>query len=213
MRFKSGAQSSARNMRPVLLQFGGGAAMTDAAASPEAAPRLKRSKWRRKYVHQFTDRHGRQRFYFRRPGFPTVVLPPPWSPEFAAAYHAALSGAALPQPSTLVGGVIAKRGVEANSRMTAGIIAKRGVDPYTVQPLIGVYLLMRGGRLVYIGRRVAEHRANGRPFDKAHFIATKANEREQLEQALIRALHPSQNRSHRTTPRDLVADHAAHDRA
>ena len=95
------------------------------------------------------------------------------------AYQAALAGVALPLPSSLPG----------------GIIAKRGVDPGTVQPLIGIYLLMLKGKVVYIGSslnmpsRVAGHRSNGRPFDQVSYIATRANQREQLEATLIRAIH------------------------
>lgn len=41
-----------------------------------------------KFVQGFVDRHGRARFYFRRPGFKPVPLPGlPWSPEFMAAYQ------------------------------------------------------------------------------------------------------------------------------
>jgi integrase len=48
-----------------------------------------------KYVHGFLDRHGKPRFYFRRAGFRRVPLPGlPWSPEFMAAYEAALKGEA-----------------------------------------------------------------------------------------------------------------------
>ncbi|ODR98925.1 hypothetical protein AUC68_07070 [Methyloceanibacter methanicus] len=46
-----------------------------------------------KYVHAFVDRHGKPRFYFRRPGFKKVPLPGlPWSPQFMEAYEAALAG-------------------------------------------------------------------------------------------------------------------------
>jgi integrase len=46
-----------------------------------------------KYVHGFIDRHGKPRFYFRRRGFKKRPLPGlPWSPEFMAAYEAALAG-------------------------------------------------------------------------------------------------------------------------
>lgn len=49
-----------------------------------------------KYVHDFFDRHGKPRFYFRRAGFKTMPLPGlPWSPEFMAAYEAALAGQPL----------------------------------------------------------------------------------------------------------------------
>jgi hypothetical protein len=46
------------------------------------------------YVHAFTDRHGKPRFYFRRPGFRRAALPGlPYSSEFMAAYDAAQHGA------------------------------------------------------------------------------------------------------------------------
>lgn len=46
-----------------------------------------------KYCQGFLDRHGRARWYFRRPGFDRVALPGlPWSPEFMAAYEAATKG-------------------------------------------------------------------------------------------------------------------------
>lgn len=49
------------------------------------------------YIHEFTDRHGKVRRYFRRPGFKQVPLPGrPGSEEFTRAYEAALAGA--PEP-------------------------------------------------------------------------------------------------------------------
>jgi integrase len=49
-----------------------------------------------KFVHGFVDRHGKARFYFRRPGFKQVPLPGlPWSPEFMQVYGTAMGGAAL----------------------------------------------------------------------------------------------------------------------
>src|SRR5215813_13320947 len=50
-----------------------------------------------RYVHGFIDRHGRPRFYFRRAGFKQAPLPGlPWSPEFMAAYEAALNAPRSP---------------------------------------------------------------------------------------------------------------------
>jgi integrase len=47
-----------------------------------------------KYVHQFRDRHGKPRHYFRRPGFKLVALPGlPGSTGFQAAYAEALAEA------------------------------------------------------------------------------------------------------------------------
>jgi hypothetical protein len=46
-----------------------------------------------KWTHSYTDRHGKVRFYLRRPGHKKVPLPGlPWSPQFMAAREAALAG-------------------------------------------------------------------------------------------------------------------------
>jgi hypothetical protein len=46
-----------------------------------------------KYVQGFIDRHGKPRWYFRRPGVKRTPLPGlPWAPEFKAAYEMALAG-------------------------------------------------------------------------------------------------------------------------
>ena len=46
---------------------------------------------RLRYVNEFRDRHGKRRFYFRRPGLKNVPLPGlPGSAEFMDAYQAAL---------------------------------------------------------------------------------------------------------------------------
>lgn len=48
------------------------------------------------FVQQFIDRHGRLRFYFRKPGHSRVALPGPYGgPEFLAAYQAATEGKPL----------------------------------------------------------------------------------------------------------------------
>src|SRR5262249_16375859 len=53
----------------------------------------------------WTDEHGRKRYRFRRQGYPRVELPvnsEPSSPEFQAAYHAALRGEATKQALAIV---------------------------------------------------------------------------------------------------------------
>lgn len=46
-----------------------------------------------KFVHGFIDRHGKPRFYFRRPGYKRTPLPGlPWAPEFMTAYEVAMAG-------------------------------------------------------------------------------------------------------------------------
>jgi len=53
---------------------------------------------RLQYVNSFRDRHGKARRYFRRPGRKALPLPGlPGSPEFMAAYQAALTGLTAPQ--------------------------------------------------------------------------------------------------------------------
>lgn len=48
------------------------------------------------FIQRFIDRHGRLRFYFRKPGYNRVALPGPYSgPEFLAAYEAATNGQPL----------------------------------------------------------------------------------------------------------------------
>jgi integrase len=74
---------------------------------------------RLKFIQQFTDRHGHPRLYFRRPGYKRVALPGlPGSPEFMAAYQAALDG------------VTARKVEIGATRMVAG----------TMHWLVGAYL-------------------------------------------------------------------------
>src|SRR5262245_16756557 len=52
-------------------------------------------QFRMKYINEWVDHLGRHRYRFRRKGYPGVELPvdtDPNSPEFQAAYHAALRG-------------------------------------------------------------------------------------------------------------------------
>lgn len=58
---------------------------------------------RLKHVHSFRDRHGRQRAYLRIPGMKATALPgAPGSPEFMAAYHAAVATAVPKEPGQQV---------------------------------------------------------------------------------------------------------------
>jgi integrase len=53
-----------------------------------------------RYVHQFRDRHGKKRNYFRRRGFSSAALPgEPGSSEFMSAYNLAMDGTATLPPS------------------------------------------------------------------------------------------------------------------
>ena len=89
-------------------------------------PRLMRRPPR--YVHGFIDRHGKPRFYFRRAGFKRVALPGlPWSPEFMAAYEAALAetprieiGASRSKPGTVAAAVAGYFGSLAFATLAEG---------------------------------------------------------------------------------------------
>jgi site-specific recombinase XerD len=56
----------------------------------------RRALVRLRYVHGFTDRHGKQRWYWRRHGIRVALPGSPGSPEFMAAYAAAGSGQDAP---------------------------------------------------------------------------------------------------------------------
>lgn len=69
---------------------------------------------RLRYLKTFTDRHGKVRHYFRRPGFPQRPLPgEPGSKSFMDAYHAAFDdaprqiGANRAKPGSFAWGVVA----------------------------------------------------------------------------------------------------------
>ena len=52
---------------------------------------------RLRYIQRFRDRHGKLRYYLRRPGCKRVPLPdPPGCPAFMAAYHAAMAATSEP---------------------------------------------------------------------------------------------------------------------
>jgi hypothetical protein len=53
---------------------------------------------RLEYVHEYRDRHGKLRRYFRRKGSKRIPLPGlPGSEEFMTAYQAALAGITVPR--------------------------------------------------------------------------------------------------------------------
>jgi site-specific recombinase XerD len=69
-----------------------------------------RIEFKMKYIQHWTDHLGRRRYRFRRKGFQRVELPvdsDPGSPEFQAAYHAALRGE---KPGEAVAAVAARGG-------------------------------------------------------------------------------------------------------
>src|SRR3979490_751152 len=63
------------------------------------------------YLNEFIDRHGKVRYYFRRPGSRSVKLPGlPGSIEFMSSYQAALATVAPPpaSPKHVVRGSLAE---------------------------------------------------------------------------------------------------------
>src|SRR6267154_2600316 len=81
-----------------------------------------------KFVNGFIDRHGKPRFYFRRPGFKSVPLPGlPWSPEFMAAYETASAG----QPAPIGASKIKPGTMRALGVSYYGSIEFRGLKPST----------------------------------------------------------------------------------
>lgn len=89
-----------------------------------------------KFVHEFKDRHGTTRRYFRRPGFKRTALPgDPGSPEFMDAYKLALDpkqrleiGASRTRPGT-VNDLVARylRSTEFVSLATTSQATYRGI--------------------------------------------------------------------------------------
>lgn len=142
-----------------------------------------RSAIKLKGVHKARSK-GHTYYYAWRGG--PRLLGEPNSPEFIASYHTA-QGSRFDRLA-LPGGIRRLR---------------KKSNPDAVQPLIGVYLLLLKGRVVYVGsslnmpNRVAGHRSNGRPFDRVFFIATAATQREMLERILINAIDPPQNTQYR----------------
>ena len=143
-----------------------------------------------KHVSAFKDRHGRERAYYRKPGCVAICLPTPvGSPEFLEAYEAAVAASPPDKPKLPPGAKWSGRRLAAN---IAGGMADSGV-----------YLLLRRGRVVYVGssancaNRIGQHKTNGRAFDKAFYIFADAGERENLERTLIRAIQPEQNKTWR----------------
>ena len=132
-----------------------------------------------RYVEVYNDRNGARRVYFKRNGKRIALPQNIGSPAFLKAFQVALDGTPIPE----------------RKRRSA----LKVVNPS--EPKVGVYLLMLKGEVVYIGSslgmqtRVAQHRANGRPFDDVFYIGTTMAQRTILERTLIAAIRPAQNRN------------------
>jgi hypothetical protein len=142
-----------------------------------------------KHVHTMYRKDGRKVCYYRRPGCAAIPLPiTVGSREFAAAYKTAVeqTQAAIEQRRA------ASLAPSSIARVREAVIGTMADS--------GVYLLIREGRVTYVGTsrncgdRIAKHRQNGRPFDKAFYIFAEGSEREWLEALLIRQLMPPENK-------------------
>src|SRR6516164_5700577 len=128
------------------------------------------------------DRHGKARVRFQKNRFSTYLRGEPGSAEFLKGYEAALALAvrdrdAVSSTVEHARGFTYHRPVGVKVAPVNALSAlPGGVKHPGAQPLIGVYLLLLKGQIVYIGeslnmpQRVATHRANGRPFDQAFYV-------------------------------------------
>lgn len=86
-----------------------------------------------KHVNAFRDRHGRRRYYFRRPGRKAIALPGlPGSDEFMGAYQVALAtlpsnqiGASQTKPGTLNAAIVAYYTADAFTALAPATQAMR----------------------------------------------------------------------------------------
>jgi hypothetical protein len=98
-----------------------------------------------KYTHGFIDRHGKPRFYLRRPGQKKVPLPGlPWSEPFMRAYQAALDAD------------WGKREIGAK-RTIAGTVSAALVAYYQSRAFTDLARLTRQNRRAILERFRAEH--------------------------------------------------------
>lgn len=123
-----------------------------------------------KFVQGFVDRHGKPRFYFRRPGFDRVPLPGlPWSSEFMAGYHEAM--AEKPAPHIGSDRVI-PRSIRALAIAYYDSAAFKALKPITQ----GVYRKI-------IDRFCRETDKESQPFGDKSAVTIKAHHVEKLMEA------------------------------
>jgi excisionase family DNA binding protein len=83
--------------------------------------------------------------------------------------------------------------------VVAALAPARRVKPAPPEPTCGVYILLLEDRPVYVGRstsmitRLADHKASGRPHERAEVIPCDPEASVWLERELIRTLQPEQN--------------------
>ena len=146
-------------------------------------------KQRPKFVQGFVDRHGRPRFYFRRPGFKRVPLPGlPWSPEFMTAYHEVMKE----KPALHIGSDRVKpRSIRALAIAYYDSAAFKALKPITQ----GVYRNI-------IERFCRETDRDGEPYGDKSAVTIKANHVEKLME--VRADKPDSANGLRKVLREMM---------
>jgi hypothetical protein len=120
-----------------------------------------------RHVERRSFKSGKRGYYFTIPTKAKKAGCPMRNEALGADYEAAVKCAEIIVLPAFDAWLSDGRKLPPASSLPGGIVAKRGVDPNAVQPLIGVYLLLLKGKIIYIGfrlhmpRRVADHRSNG----------------------------------------------------
>jgi hypothetical protein len=123
-----------------------------------------------RYTHGFVDRHGKVRFYFRRPGFDRVPLPGlPWSPEFMAVYQEAMAE----KPVLHIG----------SDRVIPRSIRALAVAYYDSAPFKALKPITQGVYRNIIDRFCRETDKDGQPYGDKSAVTIKAHHVEKLMEA------------------------------
>jgi integrase len=175
-----------------------------------------------KYVQGFIDRHGKPRFYFRRPGFKSVPLPGlPWSPEFMAAYAEALAGQPLqpgkPEAANMLRRVLRAmmkcavelgmraddptRDVKALQSKTGGFYSwtEADIEQFEARHPVGTRARLAFALLLYTGQRRSDVVRMGRQHIRDGFISVR---QQKTGAELAIPLHPELLTTLSETPKD-----------
>lgn len=144
-----------------------------------------------KFVQRFVDRHGKARFYFRRPGFKRVPLPGlPWSPEFMAAYQKLMEKKSAPVLQVGSGRVI-PRSIRALTIAYYDGAAFKALKPITQ----GVYRNI-------IERFCHETDKDGQPYGDKSAVTLRGHDVEKLME--VRADKPDSANGLRKVLREMM---------
>jgi hypothetical protein len=125
-----------------------------------------------RYVHGYLDRHGKARWYLRRPGFAKVPLPGlPWSEEFMTRYQE-LMATATPVVSQIGADRVVPRSLRALAIAYYDSAAFKALKPITQ----GVYRNI-------IDRFCRETDNDGQPYGDKSAVTVKAKHVEKQMEA------------------------------